>query len=909
MTARTAKGWLPGAAALVLLAIGVVAPPIAAGEFELKLTVEESAGLARANAPVSGGVPLPRGLVKNPAALKLLGPGGEEVPAQFSTINRWASDGSVMWLLVQSTATVPAKGKAVFTLRPGPAAARRKLLKVVEGADVITVETGPLKFTVSKKKFNLIDSAWVDGQQVIAAGSGGGSSFALKKNGEVYTSSATAPREVLVEEKGPERATILIRGLHGPEKGKGALPYCYGYMVRVRAYAGQKFLRISYALTDDALPAIGSPEISEGVISVPLALPGQVNAFFGSDKENVSGALAAGKKAALVVENQGSAKLTGLGAGSAPSGGLGWAGASNGKVSAGLAVRYLRENHPAALGVRREKDTVWLELRPWPAEVETERYLDVCSHKTYELQLSFAKGDGAVEKGGELFADYHDGLRFWPPAEWTAATKAWGDFGGLAMLDETAEKMLGRLKPYRTTGWRLFGSSPVMINGMEYSPGGGYEPLLTDVQFYNGYMQTGWRRLFDQLERTSWHWRDRRKFHREDDVSKSRWGGMSGSFVVYTRQGHRAYKALQPGCYLKKFLTKPTPWHTRAKWGVMDTSHFSVDEVANYYYLTGDRQSLFALNKYAELAACVARDSIKQVEEKGSSRRHGWILRALITGYEATGEKRWMELSRKAARAICKGQDKTAGTISPVDKKQTPFMATVVAMALGRYYRHHPEEEVRDAIQGMCDWLCHDVAAKIGGFSYQWSKDNPGRCSGSGNRCMSTMAWMYTATGRKRYMVAADKHKDTIRRSKMWRWQLYGFGQEYADIKTTKRADAVLPAAVKDLTAEALGGGKVKLTWTAPGDDGTTGRAAEYQVKHAAKAIKERSDWRNKSATEISFWAATNCKGEPKPAAAGARASFTVTGLKPGTHWFALKTYDEQPNQSDLSNVVKVEVK
>ena len=41
----------------------------------------------------------------------------------------------------------------------------------------------------------------------------------------------------------------------------------------------------------------------------------------------------------------------------------------------------------------------------------------------------------------------------------------------------------------------------------------------------------------------------------------------------------------------------------------------------------------------------------------------------------------------------------------------------------------------------------------------------------------------------------------------------------------------------------------------------------------------------------------------------GLESSTVGTWLAPGTYWFALKSYDKQPNQSDLSNVVKVEVK
>jgi hypothetical protein len=50
--------------------------------------------------------------------------------------------------------------------------------------------------------------------------------------------------------------------------------------------------------------------------------------------------------------------------------------------------------------------------------------------------------------------------------------------------------------------------------------------------------------------------------------------------------------------------------------------------------------------------------------------------------------------------------------------------------------------------------------------------------------------------------------------------------------------------------------------------------------------------------------AATQCNGEPSPQSAGNGETFTVNGLNAGTHyWFALKTADEVPNWSGLSDV------
>jgi hypothetical protein len=56
------------------------------------------------------------------------------------------------------------------------------------------------------------------------------------------------------------------------------------------------------------------------------------------------------------------------------------------------------------------------------------------------------------------------------------------------------------------------------------------------------------------------------------------------------------------------------------------------------------------------------------------------------------------------------------------------------------------------------------------------------------------------------------------------------------------------------------------------------------------------------------FWAAENVDGEPVPSPAGTRETCVVGDLQPGTYHFALKTWDNGPNVSGLSNVVRVEV-
>jgi chitodextrinase len=111
---------------------------------------------------------------------------------------------------------------------------------------------------------------------------------------------------------------------------------------------------------------------------------------------------------------------------------------------------------------------------------------------------------------------------------------------------------------------------------------------------------------------------------------------------------------------------------------------------------------------------------------------------------------------------------------------------------------------------------------------------------------------------------------------------------------TTLPPDVTPPAAVGDLAIGQVGPRSVELTWTAPGDDGATGRASQYDVRYATSVI----------ANEADFAAASQAIGEPTPRTAGSAESFVVTGLAPGTtYWFAIKASDEVPNTSALSNV------
>jgi len=110
--------------------------------------------------------------------------------------------------------------------------------------------------------------------------------------------------------------------------------------------------------------------------------------------------------------------------------------------------------------------------------------------------------------------------------------------------------------------------------------------------------------------------------------------------------------------------------------------------------------------------------------------------------------------------------------------------------------------------------------------------------------------------------------------------------------KTTAAEDSP-PAAIVDLMSQNPTPSSVTLTWTAPGDDGSSGTAAIYDVRYATFII-----------TDGNWSSATPAGGEPSPSPAGSTETFTVDGLDASTtYYFAVKTADEVPNISGLSNI------
>ncbi len=110
---------------------------------------------------------------------------------------------------------------------------------------------------------------------------------------------------------------------------------------------------------------------------------------------------------------------------------------------------------------------------------------------------------------------------------------------------------------------------------------------------------------------------------------------------------------------------------------------------------------------------------------------------------------------------------------------------------------------------------------------------------------------------------------------------------------TAAPPDETPPGAISDLAAEEASSTAIRLTWTAPGNDGSEGTADRYEIRYATFEPAD-STW------SMAFQA----PDPPDPEAAGTMQEHLLTGLEPSTFYFAaIRAADEADNWSPMSNI------
>ena len=201
------------------------------------LTVTDYAGTTRTNEPVTSGVPLPESVnMLSINQLQLTDSSGNTVPAQFTVTSRWRgtpddSSKPIKWVLLDFQADVPANGTSVYYLKNGNTGnAQNTDLSLQQDDNKITVSTGKAKFEINKNYFNLFDYVHIDkdndGQlnDLVVSSVNDGGVVLTGTDGTIYRTTLEAPEEIEIEEQGPMRTVVKVRGVFKAEDGSYFAP-------------------------------------------------------------------------------------------------------------------------------------------------------------------------------------------------------------------------------------------------------------------------------------------------------------------------------------------------------------------------------------------------------------------------------------------------------------------------------------------------------------------------------------------------------------------------------------------------------------------------------------------------------------------------------------------------------------
>ncbi len=387
--------------------VAVLAAPSVWG-IDIALRIEEPVQVPRQPGIVRSGVPFAKGTLKDAADLAL-SRDGEPVPAQFAPTVFW-EDGSVRWALLDAQVDIGAEGKAALTVstdgrNPAPPMAA----SAEQEGNAVRLSSGPLVLTLGGDDSGLIQSLVVDGEERLTGDSKG--LMVVTVDGREVV--AAAPEAVEIEQAGPLRAEVRVRGVF-PGLHDGLLRYTALFSV----HAGQRLVHAHVWLENHGAIGHGQDESRKPewfafqgmAVDLRLNLGGEITARC----EEVE---ARNRMKVLQVCNQGDSRpyftyedfeytiASGdeeLGKGARTDGVVELEGA-NGALT--VAIRDFWQNYEKAI----ELDGHGLRLWLWPPEGQWPRtvnrrglmrgFRDIAQEDQYLLQ-------GSVHKGHELVLDF-----------------------------------------------------------------------------------------------------------------------------------------------------------------------------------------------------------------------------------------------------------------------------------------------------------------------------------------------------------------------------------------------------------------------------------------------------------------------------------------------------------------------
>lgn len=905
----------------------------------VELTVKDSSGYGVTQHPVLAVVPLSYGEFQSTDTFRVTDADGNSVPAQFNVLNRWwARDNSIRHVVAHFEATVAPNQTATYFFRTdnGTNPAPSKSVSVSTSGDVITVDTGVLRFRVNKAAFNLFDSVDFDAngdgsyaasENIVASGASDGEVFTGRLAGDIQKAKDRDDLRVVVEESGPMRAVIRVSGL---TYYTSADDHLHGFAVRFYAYAGQSQVKVDYQLQNsDKHVKYSAPLYFEEVaLHVKPTLSSPTVRMSPKDGVVWEGSLASGRL--LLQSSLTDASVRNAGGGSTlqsatitagmPS--FGWADVSDSSRGVAVAIRHMAEMWPNAVETVGNGD---ISVKLWPAESQQWHegsatstglyWLDDMQHVVKETLFFFhgpSVGNAQLEALAANF-QYHPIVVL--PLQVYHDTAVTLDLDGLVPTGvDNAGSEGNRVLPKKSAstdptdthnyvyGWGDFGGDP----NRRGTAGVGGWPDSEAAVFLYGHID-------------DW-------FKAERDM----WGDLNLRPMWLAEYDHDDdYETVRPtvnpyaGSTWRKFEghgspTLDSPYISgtgQNGWDPRDNEHAWLYHIEQYYYMSANPwvkdwfEWIKEFRKRTLARPITSTDpGDPYFEWKWGRRGEGHMFANIMAAYRVAGEgdQQLLDLLNNRLDWI-RGVifNRQYGYLRDTADGEASFQMGYVARAFEQLLTEvrgsQPEIEAKafTLLWAFMDWHDH-----ISRYSYYTAPaEAPQPSSGSGLSMVDAAVLWYLWSGQTQHLDLAKQFvEDGVNGgntaygdgwdSYQGSWEGRAYHWALQNPKSTDQG----PPKVTDLAASASGG-QVTINWTAP-----TG-ASRYVIVWSTRPIAPTWD---PSESVTQFWA-----GEPVPneleGAPGSKQSLTFGDVPAGTKiYVALASLSAERNLSEVSNVASV---
>ena len=631
--------------------------------------------------PVTVSIPFAQGQLPDADHL-IVEDGGEALPSQQRALAHW-SDGSVKWLLVHFQPDLPGNlaKKLSFRVATGPESrAAPQEVQVTEDGDGLLVDTGPLRFRVPRAGFLPVQDVVVEGGQTWPAPFAG---FKMETDAGAADSSRGAV-ELELEEAGPLRAVILVRGRHLQPDGSEFLEL----RGRITAYAGKAYIEVEHQflhtldmeqVTLQGLSLDFAAALDEAA-SPQLALG---EGFYRTAIQQSDNELSQTLDTDTMLYQSNEHFIDSYY-------GDFWCDWRDKRGGLCLSIHQAHQNFPKRLRVHTQGIACWLYPHGEPPAPILQGMA-----KTHRMQLHFHGPDTPLDTLSQRSLQFQLPDRPSLPVEWYRANNPWIETFFPEALPRRLFSDLNRLhdgRP-RALGMMHFGDAP--DSGYTNQGRGGGENVWVNNEYDRPhactlyYALSGQRRALDSALVAARHWIDVDFCHHHPDPL------IDGGLRIHTR-----YHA----------TGKCTP------------SHEWTEGFLDYYFLTGRREGLDAALSIGEnILRHMQLPAMNQPGE-ASVREGGWAIRAYVGLWLGTGEQRWRDEAQRLVEVFLAWHDEFGALLAPYTSHtmpRVPFMISLTVNSFARYLLVEDNAQVKQLIVAVMDDLIEHCLGPDGVFYYK----------------------------------------------------------------------------------------------------------------------------------------------------------------------------------------------